>query len=311
MTSTPEMLIKKRINFLCFFDFKQMFLKPCFKGPFGLSNILPFPLLILLRPDIPMGELTQNKWVLSIVRKGFRIPFNSTPPLSIVPMSESIFLPVITRSNNGTSPETGSGKGTRSGNSRFLFPAISCPEKERKVTSCNRSFSFESQHKETAIQNGDSQVSKTIDTSQRLGCLHRSDRCLSTRSNSLKEVPSFHVRKSDLPIHRPTFRNVHKSVDFHQTDGRIHGSFASTCHLTFSIPRVWLINLISNSRTLHNILPTNSSKSRIHSKSKEVRFETTSAIHLQRDGISDTTEYSQGTTRSYRIPTSDYQTISN
>ena len=40
MTSTPEMLIKKRIDFLCFFDFKQMFLKPCFKGPFGLSNIL-------------------------------------------------------------------------------------------------------------------------------------------------------------------------------------------------------------------------------------------------------------------------------
>ena len=40
MTSIPEMLIKKRINFLCFFDFKQMFLKPCFKGSFGLSNIL-------------------------------------------------------------------------------------------------------------------------------------------------------------------------------------------------------------------------------------------------------------------------------
>ena len=41
MTSFPEMLIKKHINFLCFFFyFKQMFLKPCFKGPFGLSNIL-------------------------------------------------------------------------------------------------------------------------------------------------------------------------------------------------------------------------------------------------------------------------------
>ena len=41
MTSTPQMLIKKRIYFLSFFfDFKQMFLKPCFKGPFGLSNIL-------------------------------------------------------------------------------------------------------------------------------------------------------------------------------------------------------------------------------------------------------------------------------
>ena len=45
---------------------------------------------------------------------------------------------------------------------------------------------------------------------------------------------------------------------------------------------------------------------------KKVRFETSSAIHLHRDRISDTTNtYTQGTTRSYRIPTSDYQTISN
>ena len=61
----------------------------------------------------------------------------------------------------------------------------------------------------------------------------------------------------------------------------------------------------------HNILPPNSSKSRIYSKPKKVRFETSSAIHLHRDGISDTTEYNQGTTRSYQIPTSDQQTISN
>ena len=42
--------------------------------------------------------------------------------------SESIFLPVITRRDNGTSPDTGSGKGTYK--IRFLFLAISCAEKE-------------------------------------------------------------------------------------------------------------------------------------------------------------------------------------
>ena len=72
--------------------------------------------------------------------------------------SESTFLPVITRRNNGTSPETGSGKGTRSGNSWFLFPTISCSQKEQKVTSCNRSFSVESVYKELTIQNGDKSV---------------------------------------------------------------------------------------------------------------------------------------------------------
>ena len=35
------------------------------------------------------GEVTNNKWVLSIVRHGFRIPFRVTPPLSSVPISLS------------------------------------------------------------------------------------------------------------------------------------------------------------------------------------------------------------------------------
>ena len=69
------------------------------------SETQPFPLPILPRPDIPVGgrlahfmekwgELTQNKWVLSIVRDGVRIPFNSTPPLSTVPigLNHSSFL---------------------------------------------------------------------------------------------------------------------------------------------------------------------------------------------------------------------------
>ena len=60
------------------------------------SESQPFPLPI--RPGIPVGgrlanfveqwgALTQNKWVLSIVQEGFRIPFNSTPPLSTIPIS--------------------------------------------------------------------------------------------------------------------------------------------------------------------------------------------------------------------------------
>ena len=47
--------------------------------------------------------------------------------------SESIFLPVITGRDCKTSPKTGSGNGTRSGNSRLLFPAISSTKKEGKV----------------------------------------------------------------------------------------------------------------------------------------------------------------------------------
>ena len=63
--------------------------------------------------------------------------------------------------------------GTHGFCSRIFF----CPEKEWKVTSCNKSFSVESVHKETTFQVGDSQVSTTVDISQRLGCPHRSNRC--------------------------------------------------------------------------------------------------------------------------------------
>ena len=60
----------------------------------------------------------------------------------------------------------GSGKGTKSVNFRFLFPAIPSAKKEWKVTPSNRSFLTKSVYKQTAFQDGDSQVSKTVDNSQ-------------------------------------------------------------------------------------------------------------------------------------------------
>ena len=64
------------------------------------SEVKPFPLPVLPRPDIPVRgglahfveqweELKDNKWVLSIVRNGFKIPFKSPPPLSVVPINLS------------------------------------------------------------------------------------------------------------------------------------------------------------------------------------------------------------------------------
>ena len=99
----------------------------------------------------------------------------NSPSFVISSKSESVFLPIIMRRDFTTSPEMGSGKGTRYRNSRFLLPTISCREKEQKVTSGNRSFPAKSIHKETPIQDGDSQVSMTIDIGQSLDCLHRPD----------------------------------------------------------------------------------------------------------------------------------------
>ena len=90
------------------------------------------------------------------------ILFNS-PSIDSSDKSESIFLPVTGTRDRESSPETGSGKGTRSGNSRLLFPAISYTKKEWKVMFGIRYFAVKSIHKETTIQNGDSQISTSFD----------------------------------------------------------------------------------------------------------------------------------------------------
>ena len=78
---------------------------------------------------------TDNKRVLSIVRNGFRVPYIqiSSSSFGSSDKSESIFLPILTRRDHRTSPKTGSGKGTSSGNSQFLFPAILVPTMNGKL----------------------------------------------------------------------------------------------------------------------------------------------------------------------------------
>ena len=72
-----------------------------------------------------------------------------------------------------------------------------------------------------------------------LGCLHRLNRCISTRSDtsSIQEVSSLRTRRSSLSLLGLTVRNVPKSVNFFETDGRYCSVSTPTCHISFSIPR--------------------------------------------------------------------------
>ena len=161
----------------------------------------------------------------------------------------SILLPLSQRRDQKPSQQTGSGKGTESGNSRFLFPDLPSSKKERKVTFDYRPFFIELIHKETVFQNGDSQVGKTSDETQRLGCLHRLNSCIPTRSDtsSIPEVSSFRLRRSGLSLHGLTVQNVAKSVDIFNADGRYSSVSTPTCHISFPYLDDWLIkNLIRN-----------------------------------------------------------------
>ena len=113
-------------------------------------------------------------------------------------------------------------------------------------------------------------------------------------SSSIQRVSSVYVRSSGFSVYCLILWNVPKSMDFYQSDGRYSSAPVSACHLGISLPRR-LAYKKSNSQTAdisHKILPSNSTMSRFYSKSKEFRFDTSPEIHIYRDGISDSTEYS-------------------
>ena len=128
----------------------------------------------------------------------------------------------------------------------------------------------------------------------------------------IQEVSLVHVQRSGLPIHGLTLQNVPMSMDFHQTNGRNSSPLAPMCCLVISIARRLAYKRSNSQQTSisHNILPSNCAKSRVHSKSKEDWYDTSPEIHVYREGISDITKYSQGTSRPSRFSTSDCQNIS-
>ena len=225
--------------------------------------------------------------------------------------NESILLLVSQRRDRKSSQQTGSGKGTEYGNSRLLFPDNPCAKKERKVSFNIRPVFIKRLHRETSIQNGNSQIGKTIDETQRLGCLHRFNRCISTcaDTSSIQEVSSLRTRRSSISLFGPTVRNVPKSVNFLETDGRYCSFSAPTGHISFSIPRR-LADKKSDSQPSDysdKDLHSNYSKPRFSAKSQEVRSLSCSEIHLHRYGISDATKFSQGSSGSCTEPNSNNQ----
>ena len=241
-------------------------------------------------------EITENKWVLYRTKRSQDTIHQNSSFVICSDQNESILLPVSQRRDRKSSQQTGSGKGTESGNSRLLFPDIPCAKKERKVSFNIRRVFIKPLHRETSIQNGDSQIGKTSDETQRLGCLHRFNRCISTcaDTSSIQEVSSLRTRRSSISLFGPTVRNVPKSINFLETDGRYCSFSTPTCHISFSIPRR-LTDKKSDSQPSDysdKDLHSNYSKPRFSAKSQEVRPLSCSEIHLHRYGISDATKFS-------------------
>ena len=163
-------------------------------------------------------EITDNKWVLSIVRHGFRIPFSKILPLSSVPIrmskSSSPFIrEEIENLLNKRAVERVQNPETPGFYSRIFL----VPKKNGKIPLII-GLSLLNRYIKKVFQNGDSQVGKTSDETQRLGCLQRLNRSIPTRSgtSSIPEVSSFLLQRSGHSLHSLTVQNISKSVDIFQ-----------------------------------------------------------------------------------------------
>ena len=156
--------------------------------------------------------------------------------------SESIFLPVVTRRNkDGTSPVTDSEKCNRSGNSRFLLPAISFTQRENgKLRPVKDLSILIYRRKQPFKMETTKSVCKSILVKDWAvnGCVYTF-----SESSAFKEVPPLRVRQSCLPIHGTIFWNVPKFVHSYQIDGRNRCSTALTCHLNLLYLDNWLIEI--------------------------------------------------------------------
>ena len=128
--------------------------------------------------------------------------------------------------------------------------------------------------------------------------------------SDIKKIPSVRLRTSSHSIHGLTLRNV-PVRGFHEINRSNRSALTSTCNISVSTSRRLADKRFDSKSTNleHKNIASNGTESRFNTKSKEVRFDTSTEIHLYRYGISDSTECSHGTSRPSRTSYSDYQNI--
>ena len=265
-------------------------------------EVQPFPLPVLPRPDIPVGgrlahfveqweELTNNKWVLSIVRNRFKIPFKSVPPLSVVLINLS------------------------QSSSLLLQEEIVELLRKRAVERVQNpgTPSFYSQLFLVPKTNG--RLHPVIDLSLLNHYIHKQHFKMETVKSVRQSIMyndwavSIDLKDAYLhvpihPISRKYLRFVydHQAFQFTVLPFRMSLSLwvftklmnVIATHLRpctislFPYPDEWLIrDLMRNQHRSHQIYSSNGSESRLHSKSKEVKFDSNTTIHIYRYGISN------------------------
>ena len=133
----------------------------------------------------------------------------SSSPIGSSDKSESIFLPVIARKDRRASQERAVERLQNPGTPSFYSRLFLVPKKNGKLRPVI-DVSLLNQNTDKQHFKMETVVSKTIDNSQRLGCLHRSDGCIfsCTDTADIQKIPSVRLRTAGLSVHGLTLRNV-------------------------------------------------------------------------------------------------------
>ena len=250
-----------------------------------------------------VGPLYCPKWVQDPIQV-------SSSPIGSCDKSESIFLPVIMRRDWRTSQEMGSGNGTESGNSGLLFPAIPSAKKNGKLRpvidlSLLNQYINKQHFKMETVKS----VRQSIMANDWAVSIYLTDAYIHVPIHPISRKYLRLVYEHQIFQYTALPFRMSLSVDFHDINGSNSSALMTTCHISLPISRRLAYKRSDSQSTSlsHKILPSNGTKSRFHTKSKEVRFNTSTEMHLYRYGISDSTKHSQGTSRPSRNSYSDYQ----
>ena len=199
-----------------------------------------------------------------------------------------------------TSTQRGSGE-DRTGRSRLLFSYFPGSQEEWEITTYNRSVQTEYFSGYSVVQNGDSQQGQTDDSTQRLGVLTRSDRCLSTCSYSpaVSEVSPFLSQGSGLAIQGSSIRPCDKSLCFHPFDG-CHSNISTekgNCSVSIFGRLVGQKSGSSRNSERPTVYNRTDYVPRTDNQRRKVRFGSVSELCVHRNGIPNTQEHSSSAIR--------------
>ena len=197
---------------------------PPIEEPPPLRNIevqAPLPLSL---PNIPVGgrlahfaqnwaEISDDKWVLSVVRKGYRIPFLKHPILSPdpvffqQPLSQQLEEEIASLLSKGAVEEIIQ---ECPGYYSRIFPLS---QEERETQADNRPLCAQPFCLHRDIQNGDTEKSERRHSVKRLGIFIGSDGRLFAcpDTSSVSQIPQIHAERSSVPVQGTPIRPLDKS----------------------------------------------------------------------------------------------------